>query len=146
MIPILLEKWYLIIFYCTTETTFLFCFYWFDLLFSFSQSGHIVFWFNLKKAWQQLVLSYVCWTNIILFWVAFLLIISTGFFFNPWSANPTKWSRHSQTNCRLLPTNCLSVLDNFVGLALKGLRSIIIWLVHFSITEFTSAWFLKWPK
>ena len=92
MIPILLEKWYLIIFYCTTETTFLFCFYWFDLLFSFSQSGHIVFWFNLKKAWQQLVLSYVCWTNIILFWVAFLLIISTGFFFNPWSANPTKWS------------------------------------------------------
>ena len=30
--------------------------------------------------------------------------------------------KHTQTICRLLPTNCSSVLDNFVGLALKGLR------------------------
>ena len=29
--------------------------------------------------------------------------------------------KHTQTIRRLLPTNCLSVFDNFVGLALKGL-------------------------
>ena len=40
--------------------------------------------------------------------------------FNPSSANPTKWS-NTQTISRLLLTNCLSVLDHFVGLALKGL-------------------------
>ena len=30
--------------------------------------------------------------------------------------------KHTQTIRRLLPTNCLSVFDHFVGLALKGLR------------------------
>ena len=30
--------------------------------------------------------------------------------------------RHTQTIRRLLPTNCLSVFEHFVGLALKGLR------------------------
>ena len=29
--------------------------------------------------------------------------------------------KHTQTICRLLPTNCLSVSDHFVGLALKEL-------------------------
>ena len=29
--------------------------------------------------------------------------------------------KHTQTIRRLLPTNCLSVFDNFVRLALKGL-------------------------
>ena len=37
------------------------------------------------------------------------------------SANPTKWSNTLKTIRRLLPTNCLSVLDHFVGFALKGL-------------------------
>ena len=40
---------------------------------------------------------------------------------NPLSANPTKWS-NTQTIHRLMPTNCLSVFDQFVGLALKGLK------------------------
>ena len=31
--------------------------------------------------------------------------------------------KHTQTIRRLLPTNCLSVLDHFVGLALKSLLS-----------------------
>ena len=31
--------------------------------------------------------------------------------------------KHIQTIRRLLPTNCLSVFDHFVGLALKGLIS-----------------------
>ena len=29
--------------------------------------------------------------------------------------------KHTQTICRLLPTNCLSVFNHFVSLALKGL-------------------------
>ena len=32
--------------------------------------------------------------------------------------------KHTQTNRRLLPTNCLSVFNYFVGLALKGLNSL----------------------
>ena len=35
-----------------------------------------------------------------------------------------KMVKHTQTICRLLPTNCLSVFDHFVGLTLKGLISI----------------------
>ena len=34
---------------------------------------------------------------------------------------PHKMIKHTQTVRRLLPTNCLSVLDHFVMLALKGL-------------------------
>ena len=33
-----------------------------------------------------------------------------------------KMLKHTKTIRRLLPTNCLSVFDHFVGLALKGLR------------------------
>ena len=32
--------------------------------------------------------------------------------------------KHTQTIRRLLPMNCLSVFDYFVGLALKGLTSV----------------------
>ena len=34
--------------------------------------------------------------------------------------------KHTQTICRLLPMNCLSVFDYFVGLALKGLMLLSI--------------------
>ena len=43
---------------------------------------------------------------------------------NPLSANPTKWSNRLKQFVGKLPTNCLSVFDHFVGLALKGLKSI----------------------
>ena len=36
---------------------------------------------------------------------------------------PHKMVKHTHTICQLLPTNCLSVLDHFVELALKGLRA-----------------------
>ena len=39
--------------------------------------------------------------------------------FNPLNANPTKWPN----TLKKLPTNCLSVFDHFVKLALKGLTS-----------------------
>ena len=42
--------------------------------------------------------------------------------FNPLSANFTKWSNTFKQLVGNLPTNCLGVLDHFVGLALKGLK------------------------
>ena len=42
--------------------------------------------------------------------------------FNPLSANFTKWSNTLKQFVGKLPTNCLSVYDHFVGLALKGLN------------------------
>ena len=36
------------------------------------------------------------------------------------SANPTKWSNTLKQFLGDMPTNCLSVFDHFVGLALKG--------------------------
>ena len=33
--------------------------------------------------------------------------------------------RHTQTIRRLLPTNCSSVFDHFVGVALKGLQKVV---------------------
>ena len=49
---------------------------------------------------------------------AILQIIFSNF--NPVSANPTKWSNTLKQFVGKLPTNCLSVFDHFVGLALKG--------------------------
>ena len=52
--------------------------------------------------------------------------------FNPLSASFTKWSSTLKQFVGRLPTNCLSVFDHFVGLALKGLTVVInavhIWL------------------
>ena len=42
--------------------------------------------------------------------------------FNPLNANPKKWSNTLKRFVASFPTNCLSVFDHFVGLALKGLR------------------------
>ena len=47
----------------------------------------------------------------------------------PLSANPTKWS-DTRIIRWLLPMNCLSVFDHFVGLALKGLRKQNSLLLH----------------
>ena len=44
-------------------------------------------------------------------------------FINPLSANPTKLWNTLKQFVGNLPTNCLSVFDNFVGLALKGLNT-----------------------
>ena len=41
---------------------------------------------------------------------------------NPLSTNPTKWSNTLKQFVGKLPTNCMSVFDHFVKLALKGLR------------------------
>ena len=46
------------------------------------------------------------------------------YFFNPLRTNPTKWSNTLRQFVGKLPTNCLSVFDHFVGLVLKGLRTV----------------------
>ena len=40
---------------------------------------------------------------------------------NPLSVSPTKWSNTLKQFVGKLPTNCLSVFDHFLKLALKGL-------------------------
>ena len=50
--------------------------------------------------------------------------LSEWLFINPLSANPTKWSNTLKQFVNKLPTNCLSVFDNFMGLVLKGLNCI----------------------
>ena len=49
---------------------------------------------------------------------------------NPLSTNITKWSNALKQFVTKLTTNCLSVFDHFVGLALKGLTKFckLIWL------------------
>ena len=42
--------------------------------------------------------------------------------FNPLNGNPTKWSNTLKQFLANLPTNCLSMFDHFVALALKGLN------------------------
>ena len=46
-------------------------------------------------------------------------------FIDPLSANITKWLNTLKQFVDKLPTNCLSVFDHFVGLALKGLTDCI---------------------
>ena len=46
-----------------------------------------------------------------------------SYLFDPLSSNPTSWSNILKQFFGSLPTNCLSVFDHFVGLALKGLTT-----------------------
>ena len=46
-------------------------------------------------------------------------------FVNPLSANPEKWSNTLKQFVGNLPTNCLSVFDHFMNLALKRLKEIL---------------------
>ena len=49
------------------------------------------------------------------------VIYIIDYLFNPLSANPTKWPNTLKQFVGKLPTNCLSVSDHLVKLALKGL-------------------------
>ena len=56
---------------------------------------------------------------------------------NPLSANPTKWSKTLKQFLGNLPTNCLSMFDHFMKLALKGLIQVISIYVNSFILIFT---------
>ena len=60
-----------------------------------------------------------------------LCIFNLHVFLNPLSANPTKWANTLKQFAGKLPTNCLSMFDHFVGLALKRLRVRVIILQPF---------------
>ena len=70
------------------------------------------------------------------------LQISAGFIsnHNPLSANPTKWSNTLKQFVGNLPTNCLSVFDHFVKLALNGIMNDIFEVRGniYNIKNFTS--------
>ena len=47
-------------------------------------------------------------------------------YFNHLSGDPTKWSNTLKQFVGNWPTNCLSVFDHFVGLVLKGLKTLLL--------------------
>ena len=47
-------------------------------------------------------------------------------YLNPLSADPTKWPNTLKQFVGKLPTNCLSVFDRFMRLALKGLKMFLV--------------------
>ena len=56
---------------------------------------------------------------------------------NPLRDNPTKWSNTLKQFVSSLPTNCLSVFDHSVGLALKGLTGLgLLKLFHLIYSKF----------
>ena len=69
------------------------------MLFIFAVSNLLCFCFSLQN-WQ-----------------------SRRIFLNPLSANIKKWSNTLKQFIGKLPTNCLSMFDHFMGLALKGLKT-----------------------
>ena len=52
--------------------------------------------------------------------------------------------KHTQTICRLLPTNCLSVFDYFVGLALKGLNFKLLGITFYEQRIRTSGYIFRY--
>ena len=86
---------------------------------------------NYKRTYSQFIFSFVY-----LYELTALLDAELVFFFtiamndllnflNPLSANITKWSNTLKQFVGNLPTNCLSVFDHFVVLALKGLMMVL---------------------
>ena len=53
----------------------------------------------------------------------------------PFKHQPHKMVKHTQTIRRLLPTNCLSVFDHCVGLALKGLILFVLLMTFINIQK-----------
>ena len=68
------------------------------------------------------------------------LCIDCNISLNLLSANPTKWSNTFKQFVGNLPTNCLSVFDRFLKLALKGLNKIQFWanFTHCSCVFYTT--------
>ena len=61
-------------------------------------------------------------------------IHALNLFYYIFNCQPHKMAKHTQTTRRQQPTNCSSVLDHFVGLALKGL-SFALLAINQSRTE-----------
>ena len=64
--------------------------------------------------------------------IKFINLVKRNEWFNLLIVNPTKLSNTLKPICRLLPTNCLSVLNHVVGLVLKILSLINLLFFTFS--------------
>ena len=62
--------------------------------------------------------------------------------FNPLSANPTKWSNTLKRFVGKLSTSCLSAFDHLVGLALKGLTTVLSYYSNESLSLFCGKSFI----
>ena len=109
---------------------------------NFTRSCHILSWFKIQQIDDFCILpfsnvlgkpSVLCpesYTKITIFFFQHFFSIyehiqrylQIFFTFNSLSANPTKWSNTLKQFVGNFPTNCLSVVDDFVILALKGLN------------------------
>ena len=68
-----------------------------------------------------LVCLFFCLDFVFVFTACFNVVWIFNYGLNPLSPNPTQWSNTLKQFVGNLPTNCLSVLDRFVKLVLKGL-------------------------
>ena len=70
------------------------------------------------------------------------VLLRITLFFNPLSANPTKWSNTLKQFVGKLPTNCLSVFDHIVILAepscFHGDHVSCVWKIISLITSYHS--------
>ena len=61
--------------------------------------------------------------------LSMMMVNSSPTAINPLSTNLRKWSNTLKQFVGNLPMNCLSVFDHFVGLALKGLKTMLMLLI-----------------
>ena len=57
------------------------------------------------------------------------------YYLNPLNANPEKWSNTLKQIVGSLPTICLSVFDDFINVALKGLNGNIVFSKNLCLEE-----------
>ena len=92
---------------------------------------HSMLWFSTSLLLEKVIFSYFKFVN------------KSCFSLNSLSANPTKWSNTIKQFVGKLQTNCLSLFDHFVGLALKGLILMLIfareWIIFWRFNVFISS-------
>ena len=96
------------------------CLFFFHKLMKFSKDISYFFSHRLtsKRHKNTIEISSIYWN--VLLWIFLNCCL------NPLRANFTKWSNKLKQFVGKLPTNCLSVFDHFVELALKGLINFFI--------------------
>ena len=66
--------------------------------------------------------------------------------YNSLNPNPTKWSNTLKQFVCKLPTDCLSVFEDFVGLALKGIKGYYRHLLKMILSPDVKDLLTVWPK
>ena len=85
------------------------------------QSNRWCIFVKIVIDWKPL--GVIAKVSIVYTWVSFkvcLCCVTVSLHNWPYYSEPCNMVRHTETICRVLPTNCLSVVDHFLGLALEG--------------------------